>query len=804
MKIIKLITACFLLCICISAKTQSNENTIDILAAQLIKNIRATDKEQSFITTDKSIYTSGEELWFRAFLLHSVTQRISTTGKTLYAELVNQKDSIISRLILNAGMQQLSGRFKLPFTLQDGYYWVRAYTQNMVTNDKESFFQQPVYVKNPETKFIKPGIQFIYSDTPTVQFYPEGGNIITGASSRIILRITGKHQNALPVSGYIFDGKDTVAYFTTDEYGFASVEFEPSGYRKYNAFIKFNGNSYSYALPEINYYGAQIAVSTEDNGSKKIRVLLGDSIFNKQFSSYLLLVSKDSLWFASIGQGNYQLTVPTEKIPNGISTFYIYDKNNKLLSTRNIYTSHNSNISFNASTDKTLYAKRNKVLLNISVKDAFNNAIPSSLSISVTENHLLKNVDNKYLLDYYFANTNNVLNNWQINDLQQLTDAQKDIFMIAYTNKIYNTENNSLINTFNNNLFDISGTLLNKNNEPLPGTIIALLSKNTDGIMLDTTNEKGKFRFELSEYPDSTKFQLQVNSNDRKAPQSKIILDKQYFPETTNSYKPTFDITQEDVAKLKRFNIDTSISDPEGELKFVTVSTTIEPLYDKSKRISSFSRIITADELNNAGSGKIGSVVMIKGALQMVNGVLLAKGLTKMAAPDKGSEPLVIIDGQEANVGSFEDQVQGSSSPVLNFLNSLNPHNIDFIEVLSGPEAATFGVRGGNGAIVINTSSIDKLLPENVESNSKTFYARGYYNAPLFSQPDYSNKQKNISEIKDSRSSIYWDGSLLTDNNGNATAGFYTNDIPGTYIITIRGITVHGDIIYKTISYEVK
>ena len=71
--------------------------------------------------------------------------------------------------------------------------------------------------------------------------------------------------------------------------------------------------------------------------------------------------------------------------------------------------------------------------------------------------------------------------------------------------------------------------------------------------MLDTTDQLGKFKFELSEYPDSTKFQLQVNSNDKKAPQAKIILDKQYFPEAINTYKPTFNITQEDVARLSRF-----------------------------------------------------------------------------------------------------------------------------------------------------------------------------------------------------------------------------------------------------------
>lgn len=54
-------------------------------------------------------------------------------------------------------------------------------------------------------------------------------------------------------------------------------------------------------------------------------------------------------------------------------------------------------------------------------------------------------------------------------------------------------------------------------------------------------------------------------------------------------------------------------------------------------------------------------------------------------------EPLYVIDGQA--VGTNYSQVN----------NMLNPRDIDYVKALKGTDAAIYGVRGGNGVIVIVT-----------------------------------------------------------------------------------------------------
>src|SRR5258708_31653928 len=108
-----------------------------------------------------------------------------------------------------------------------------------------------------------------------------------------------------------------------------------------------------------------------------------------------------------------------------------------------------------------------------------------------------------------------------------------------------------------------------------------------------------------------------------------------------------------------------------------------------------------------------------------------------------------------------------------------------------------FGVRGGNGVISVNT----RTRPSDVSSAGtgiKAFYAKGVSDAALFPGVGYDKKNKKAITITDSRSTLYWSGNYLTDETHNPALIFYTSDISSAYKVTITGVTIYGDIIYKT------
>ena len=67
-----------------------------------------------------------------------------------------------------------------------------------------------------------------------------------------------------------------------------------------------------------------------------------------------------------------------------------------------------------------------------------------------------------------------------------------------------------------------------------------------------------------------------------------------------------------------------------------------------------------------------------------------------------------------------------------------------------------------------------------------------------FEMPDYANPQIQNFKMQDLRKTIYWNGNIVTDKNGEASVEFFSADEATIYIGVIRGVTVNGDKIYQT------
>ena len=774
---------------------------LDSFSGKFITAIRTHEKQRVYMVTDKSVFINGEGIWFKAFLLNSISQRINTSSKFLFVDLVNEKDSVIKVVILDAYNKLLNSRIILPESIPTGYYWLRAYTRQMAESDVNSICVKPIYIVNRinENNFSNPTKKNGGQDTlPTINFYPEGGSVITGINSTIAIHVS--HLNGMPLS---IDGdvKDehgvAVAHFTTNKAGFGKVDFEPSGYRKYNAVINWHGKEISYPLPSSNFYKGQVSV-TKQSGGYKLRILLGDSIYRKDFITYLLGISKDSLIFASIGKGQYEIPVTDQQLPNGLATFYLLDENFKLLSERSIYVPEN-NVRINAETDKNIYGKRDKVSLNISITDAKQQPVPSLIAISVADT-ILTNQNEECTLPTIAAGQQAIDNMFlsRVENNKCLTENDIDLLMLA-RNDTYQELSKVLVQPTaidTDSLLYIKGTVLDSKNEPSTNKILTLLS-NAGGLIVhtDTTDNKGHFSFPLDNYSDSMQFALEVRDINGRQQKNKIVFDNPDYPKlsTPASLKKFLLMQTKLVKKYLNSYYQSALSDDEKHLlPRVTVKNAAN--YDQSKRVSPTSVILTSKELNERNS--VGNAVLNVGGMHLINGVLVVNGLTAMKAPDITSEPLLLVNGTQVTVSAGV----GESSPVMSFLNELNPKNIDFIEILKGPEGANYGVRGGNGVILVNMSNSTRDGAQN-KSNLKTFYAKGISNPVLF--PNFDPQQKEIT-FADNRSTLFWNGNYLTNDVQNSTLIFYTSDIPATYKATITGITIHGDIIYKTIIFQSK
>jgi hypothetical protein len=318
---------------------------------------------------------------------------------------------------------------------------------------------------------------------------------------------------------------------------------------------------------------------------------------------------------------------------------------------------------------------------------------------------------------------------------------------------------------------------------------------------VDTTDKDGVFSLSIPQGFDSLQLSLQVTDKHQvQALTDNIKIDSFHYPDFSTPVSLKQQVLANNLntlALLKKYQADTTISfHGKDWLPPVTVKAIKkEDLnYDALRRITSISQILTSDKFRYGGYNAIGNAIL------MVPGVTLSFGDISIFGPSFGpnmgrveggniGRPLIIMDGYEFKPGI----------PEIEFLNTLNAADIDFIEVLRGGEAGIYGVRGASGVISINT----KHGPGKADYSKTDFRVVTpvtYHVSPKFEMPDYSNKEIKNRSIPDPRTTIYWNGNISTDTDGEASINFYTADNVTNYTITITGLTSNGDLVYKRVT----
>ncbi len=73
-----------------------------------------------------------------------------------------------------------------------------------------------------------------------------------------------------------------------------------------------------------------------------------------------------------------------------------------------------------------------------------------------------------------------------------------------------------------------------------------------------------------------------------------------------------------------------------------------------------------------------------------------------------------------------------------------------------------------------------------------------------FYSPRYDNQKQREGRMPDQRYLLYWNPSVMTDDQGKAQVTFYTSDVSGNYKVVVEGLDKKGEAGSNTTSFEVK
>ena len=233
--------------VCAQNDTLSLARTVNTL----IKQADAKPVEKVYLHLDKPYYIPGDTVWLKAYVVLGQAHKLSALGSVLYAELINESDSIVSRLILRLDAGLANGDFVIPDTYKPGDYRIRSYTHYMRNFDAGYFFDQPLRIgpllnaASNEKKANKKnttsgtnGTTPLANGNTDVRFFPEAGDLVNGVRSKVAVKSVNKNGSGEDVKGTVIDNEgNEVAEFETQHLGMGVFALNPQFGKTYKAKI---------------------------------------------------------------------------------------------------------------------------------------------------------------------------------------------------------------------------------------------------------------------------------------------------------------------------------------------------------------------------------------------------------------------------------------------------------------------------------------------------------------------------------------------------------------------------------------
>ncbi len=772
--------------------------------------------EKVYLHLDRGNYTTGENLWYKAYLVEAKSNMLTDHSGNLYVELVSPGLEILEQQIIRLEMGTGSGDFHLGDSLPPGTYLIRAYTSWMRNFGKDFIFHREIRILNPDYPVLKPAVQSqLKQGKPDLQFFPEGGSLVAGVITRVGFKAVGVNGKGCSVNGFVANREgDTCARFESSHLGMGSFNFVPVRGAQYHALISNDdGSAQRYDLPRVFEGGYVLNVKNINQDELMVIIKTNEQTLEMQDTLPVYLEVRTA-------KGNFliemylsyraqTITLQKESIPPGIVHLILYDANNKPHCERLLYLDPAPRIRLKVKNQKPVYSSREKTVLKVSVTDDSNFPVYSEMSLAAVDAAALADTaaDPSHILSYllleselrgvvenpgYYFNEKHADRHEMI-DLLLLTQGWRDFIWK------YHADTTIDIHYPAEQGLTISGRLMNaigKKPKVDARISLAMLGENNSYVSITTTDSLGIYSFGNLDLRGSQ--HLIVSAEDSKGRKRGIIyLDSLSRPDVEVEYmwkstriqhQNSMDEFIEDAITktniLKRYSLSDTI--PIEEVMIKTMRRTppdghrriygeADNVLEVTDDFSHFSDIFLFMQ------GRIPGV-MISG--QYPDYYVQIRGISNLSGI---SQPLFLLDGISIEMESIV------SVPVS---------MVDKIEVLK-TRTSIFGFRGAHGVISVFTKTGHSSRPDLPVLYSINTVIRGYHDARTFYAPRY-NKPRPEHQMPDLRTTIHWEPFVQTTDTGSQEITFFNADNPATIYIIVEGITRDGIPLYSRTSYQVK
>jgi len=712
--------------------------------------------QQLHFVFNQNQYAPGDTIFFKSYLLNAAS------GLWSSAQIVE------INLIDNAGEVRQSARMKtdkgigynqivLPESLENGFYNFTAFTNWMRNFGPESMYQHQIEVVS-NASIERP------SD---LMARVEGGNLVAKVPANIIARTSLPGDSLILLDG----GNRELARVVSDAYGFASFRITPEQGLTYQ--IKSSGDQI--VLPKVQNEGYNLSITKVNDQFSRLRAL-GVMTGSGNSSLTLIFSTGGSIYFQQeiSAQEPFQTNIDRKSLPPGIHKISLLHPNGELLAFREFYIPISNSVTPRISVQPGQVNSRNEVNLNIQLQ-AGNQPVTGEFSVSVLNTKAFNDASfSRYIEEFYLEERAQ-----QLPQLKNKGDQEEviDHVLVLYPKELNWQEMMKPLETLPyyglSSLYQLRGIARDSvSGEVLPmgSTLMAYLQRD---LMRYEVVVGYEGRFELNLLDVFGEDELFVIAEDPKGEEVlNVEIEWTNFPMPAFASGNSFRRTTEPNAYTDFHKTKSKINE---SYSFFNASANLDSLADAQRMEAPKVPILEVDNSIN-----VDDFYLFPTMSQFVTEVV-----RQLRVGQQKGKPLVRMKYLEPNIATGDPLyiIDGIATKNTDFFLSLNPKELQTISVIKLPrKLSRFGLMAKNGIVIVNSklrNIREKLNPKNMIlglNRPSDFPVLDEEWALRSSNPEF-------------RSTVYWNPSINTDENGQASIEFYTSDDEADLLVLIQGIS---------------
>lgn len=764
---------------------------LDTLVGRFNHYRESSLQEKVYAHTDRTFYLTGETLWFKVYGVDGTLHKPLGISKVAYVEVLNAANFPVLQAKIGLEQGMGNGSFFIPASLGSGNYRLRVYTSWMKNFLPDYYFDQHITIVNPFVPRELPP----RADQPAcgIDFFPEGGNLVSGIRSKVGFSIRGKAGDHTTCSAVIVDDKnDTLATAAPGRSGLGSFYFTPDSNRHYTAITTHGktGASSAQALPQVHSKG--YVMHLEDKG-EIIEVTVRATAVSQR-SVYLFVHARQIIARAErkdLDNQTATFLLPRADLAEGISHFTLFDGSLQPVCERLFFVHPRKELQVSVSANQKVFHPRKKVTVTVETKNSKGIAGSAHVSMAVYKTDSLPQPNRKSIMPYLWleADLAGAIESPGYYFSEESAEVRTAIDHLMLTQGWRRFDWTEVLGRRHHHAFlpevrghIVTGMISKGEKEQRgvftylgsPGKIIRAYGSWSD--------QEGKVRFEIKDFYGPRRIIIQAKSDSSEA----------YTIRLLDPFSSAWDSET-----LPEWRVG---AENEKELVARSIAMQVQDIY----YFDSFGNQVTLPKVDSSAFFGEGDAtyylddytrfpVMEEVMREYVPGVFVRKR--------KDGFHFIVLDLVNGGVLPGDPMVLLDGVPVLDVdeIMAVDPRRIRKLEVVKRQyhlgQAVFFG-------IVSYTSYQGDLAGMEVDPRSLSLHYEGLQLKRQFHSPQYGRQQEN-DRLPDQRFLLHWEPAIHTDETGKRQVEFFTSDVPGDYVVVVEGLNQDGDAGTGTLTFTV-